>query len=81
MYKINSPKSNDEFVKLRFLNSKDVAMVTVDTGAEVSVLPARVHKQLDHKSVDSNNEIQGLGACSMKLTAFTHTSINFMGQI
>ena len=56
-------------------------MATVDTGAEVSVLPARVYKQLYPKSVDSDGEIQGLGACIMKLTAFNHTNINVMGQI
>ena len=56
-------------------------MATVDTGAEVSVLPSRVYKQLYPKSVDSDGEIQGLGACSMKLTAFNHTNINVMGQI
>ena len=56
-------------------------MATVDTGAEVSVLPARVYKQLYPKSVDSDGEIQGLGTCSMKLTAFNHTNINVMGQI
>ena len=56
-------------------------MATVDTGAEVSVLPSRVYKQLYPNSVDSDGEIQGLGACSMKLTAFNHTNINVMGQI
>ena len=81
VYKINSAKSSDEFVKLRFLNSKVGAMATVDTGAEVSVLPVRVYKQLYPKSVDSNGEIQGLDACSMKLTAFNLTNINVMGQI
>ena len=81
VYKINSAKSSDEFVKLRFLNSKVGAMATVDTGTEVSVLPARVYKQLYPKSVDSNGEIQGLDACSMKLTAFNLTNINVMGQI
>ena len=81
VYKINSAKSSDEFVKLEFLNSKVGAMAIVDTGAEVSVLPARMYKQLHPKSVDSNGEIQGLDACSMKLTAFNHTNINVMGQI
>ena len=81
VYKINSAKSSDEFVKLRFLNSKIGAMATVDTGAEVSVLPARVYKQLYPSSVDSNGVIQGLGACGMKLTAFNNTNINVMGQI
>ena len=84
VYKINSaktPKSSDEFVKLRFLNSKIGAMATVDSGAEVSILPARVYKQLYPKSVDSNGAIQGLDACSMKLTAFNLTNINVMGQI
>ena len=81
VYKINSSKSSDEFVKLRFLNSKIGAMATVDTGAEVSVLPARVYKQLYPSSVDSNGVIQGLGACGMKLTAFNNTNINVMGQI
>ena len=56
-------------------------MATVDTGAEVSVLSACVYKQLYPKSVDSDGKIQGLGACSMKLTAFNHTNINVMGQI
>ena len=56
-------------------------MATVDTGAEVSVLPARVYKQLYPSSVDSNGVIQGLGACGMKLTAFNNTNINVMGQI
>ena len=73
MYKINSaktPKSSDEFVKLRFLNSKIGAMATVDTGVEVLILPARVYKQLYPKSVNGNGEIQGLDVCSMKLTAF-----------
>ena len=81
VYKINSAKSSDEFVKLRFLNSTVGAMATVDTGAKVSVLPVRVYKQLYPKSVDSNGEIQGLDACSMKLTAFNLTNINIMGQI
>ena len=81
VYKINSAKSSDEFVKLRFLNSKVGAMATVDTGAEVSVLPVRVYKQLYPKSVDSNGKIQGLDACNMKLTAFNLTNINVMGQI
>ena len=56
-------------------------MATVDTGAEVSVLPSRVYKQLYPNSVDIDGEIQGLGACSIKLTAFNHTNINVMGQI
>ena len=56
-------------------------MATVDTGAEESVLPARVYKQLYPESVDSDGEIQGLSTCSMKLTAFNHTNINVMGQI
>ena len=43
--------------------------------------PFRVYKQLYPNSVDSDGEIQGLGACSMKLTAFNHTNINVMGQI
>ena len=81
VYTINSSKSSDEFVKLRFLNSKNGAMATVDTGAEVSVLPARVYKQLYPNSVDSNDVIQGLGACGMKLTAFNNTNVNVMGQI
>ena len=81
VYKINSAKRSDEFVKLRFLNSKVGAMATVDTDAEVSVLPVCVYKQLYPKSVDSNGEIQGLDACSMKLTAFNLTNINVMGQI
>ena len=81
VYKINSAKSSDEFVKLRFLNSKVGAMATVDTGAEVSVLPVRVYKQLYPKSVDSNGKIQGLDACNMKLTEFNLTNINVMGQI
>ena len=48
---------------------------------QVSVLPVRVYKQLYPTSVDSNGEIQGLDACSMKLTAFNLTNINVMGQI
>ena len=81
VYKINSAKNSDEFVKLRFLNSKVGAMATVNTGAEVSVLLVRVYKQLYPKSVDSNGEIQGQDACGMKLTAFNLTNINVMGQI
>ena len=81
VYKINSSKSNEEFVKLRFLNSKIGAMATVDTGTEVSILLARVYKQLYPSSVDSNDVIQGLGACGMKLTTFNNININVMGQI
>ena len=56
-------------------------MATVEAGAEVSILPARVYKQLYPKSVNGNGEIQGLDVCSMKLTAFNHTNISVMGQI
>ena len=56
-------------------------LYSVDTGAEVSILPARVYKQLYPKSIDSNGAIQGLNACSMKLKAFNLTNINVMGQM
>ena len=79
MYKINSaktPKSSDEFVKLRFLNSKIGAMATVDTGAKVSILPARVYKQLYPKSVDGNGEIQGVVSLAEIITNLSYHIIH-----
>ena len=42
----HSDHTHSELVKLRFNTSKLGALATIDTGAEVSVMPVRVYKQL-----------------------------------
>ena len=75
-FKVNDAHSDhSELVKLRFNTSKLGASATIDTSAEVSVMPVRVYKQLF-----PNDMVQNLEPCNMKLTAFNKTEINVIGQ-
>ena len=79
-FKVNDAHSDhSELVKLRFNTSKLGALATIDTGAEVSVMPVRVYKQLFPNDMD-NDMVQNLEPCNMKLTAFNKTDINVIGQ-
>ena len=79
-FKVNDAHSDhSELVKLRFNTSKLGALATIDTGAEVSVMPVRVYKQLFPNDMD-DDMVQNLEPCNMKLTAFNKTDINVIGQ-
>ena len=62
-------------ISTQFNTSKLGALATIDTGAEVSVMPVRVYKQLFPNDMD-NDMVQNLEPCNMKLTAFNKTDIN-----
>ena len=79
-FKVNDAHSDhSELVKLRFNTSKLGALATIDTGAEVSVMPVRVYKQLFPNDMD-DDMVQNLEPCNMKLTAFNKTDIKVIGQ-
>ena len=56
------------------------ALATIDTGADVSVMPVRIYRQLYPHNM-TGEIVQGLKPCTMKLTAFNNTNINVIGQI
>ena len=76
----NVKKNGDELVKLKFEGTNLGALATIDTGADVSVMPVRIYRQLYPHNM-TGEIVQGLKPCNMKLTAFNNTNINVIGQI
>ena len=67
-------------MKLKFERTQLGALTTNDTGADVSVMPVRIYKQLYPDNM-SGEIVQGLTPCNMKLTTFNNTSINVIWLI